>query len=182
MVLVMKDRYQEIRERCPPDLTCEELAEICREWRDQGERIVFTNGCFDVLHEGHLELFAAAIERCDRLVIAVNSDDWVARHKGSGRPLQPAGIRRAVAHCMAQADLSIVFEDETAERLLAVVKPAIYILGSDYRDVKILGSEHCGEVVIMERLPGFSTTELIARAGTSRTVRQHLERTAGIQT
>jgi D-beta-D-heptose 7-phosphate kinase / D-beta-D-heptose 1-phosphate adenosyltransferase len=178
----MNERYQAIRQGwCPPDLTYEELAEVCAEWRNRGESIVFTNGCFDVIHEGHLELFAAANEKGQHLVIGVNTDEWVAMHKGCGRPLQSAAIRRAVAHCMAQADLSIIFEDETVERLLAVVKPTTYIVGSDYRGQNIIGSEHCGEVIIMDRLPGVSTTALIARAGNASTVRQHVEDRTGNQ-
>lgn len=171
------DRYQAIREGwCPPDLTYGEIADICREWRGAGESIAFTNGCFDVIHEGHLELLAAARAKCRRLVIGLNHDAWITRHKGNGRPLQSAAIRRAVAHCMAQADLSIIFEDETAESLLAIVQPSVYIIGSDYRGQEILGAEHCGEVIMMDRVPGVSTTESIARATDATTVRQHFER------
>lgn len=173
----MHDRLDAIREGwCPPDLTHNELAEICREWRNQGDTIAFTNGCFDCLHEGHLELLTAARTKAKRLVIGLNPDAWVRRHKGPGRPLQPAAIRRAVAHTMAQADLSIIFEDETAERILAIVKPTFYIIGSDYRDLEILGAQHCGEVIIMDRLPGISTTARIADASQAASVRQHVER------
>jgi D-beta-D-heptose 7-phosphate kinase / D-beta-D-heptose 1-phosphate adenosyltransferase len=160
----MNDRYQTIRSGwCPPDLTYSELNSMCTEWRDRGERIVFTNGCFDVIHEGHLELFAAAVEQGERFVIGINDDAWVTRHKGEGRPLQSAAIRRAVAHCMGDADLSIIFSEETAERLLQIVKPAVYIIGSDYRGRKILGAEYCGAVNIMERLHGYSTTAIVSK-------------------
>lgn len=164
----MDHRLDAIRNgRCPPDLADRELAEICREWRTQGETIAFTNGCFDVIHEGHLELLTAARKNAKRLVVAVNADEWVRKHKGHGRPLQSAAIRRAVVHSMAQADLTIVFDDETAERILELVKPSSYLIGSDYRGQHIIGAQHCGEVIIMERLPGVSTTELIARANGS---------------
>lgn len=158
------DRLQAIREGwCPPDLTYPELQMICDEWRSAAERIVFTNGCFDVLHEGHLELLCEARKRGDRLVIALNPDDWIARHKGPGRPLQRADVRRAVAHRMADADLSIVFPDETVEQLLSIVRPNLYLIGSDYRTVNIIGSEYCGQVEFMERLPGISTTSCLNR-------------------
>ncbi|MDB5386062.1 MAG: hldE [Planctomycetaceae bacterium] len=143
---------------CPPDLTYEELQTLCDEWRRETRSIVFTNGCFDVLHEGHLELFSEARRRGERLVIALNPDQWITRHKGPGRPLQRAAVRRAVAHCMSAADLSIVFEDETVEQLLSIVRPNLYLIGSDYRDVKIIGAEYCGKVEFMDRLPGISTT------------------------
>lgn len=149
--------------RCPHDLTYADIEAASHEWRESGQSIAFTNGCFDVLHEGHLELLKEARRRADRLIIALNPDDWIARHKGAGRPVQSADIRRAVAHAMAEADLSIVFEDETAERLLQMIRPDFYVIGSDYRGVPILGAENCGEIVIMERLPGVSTTATITR-------------------
>jgi D-beta-D-heptose 7-phosphate kinase/D-beta-D-heptose 1-phosphate adenosyltransferase len=158
------DRLQAIRDGwCPPDLTYPELQAICEDWRQHGQRIVFTNGCFDVLHEGHLELLCEARKRGERLVIALNPDDWIAHHKGPGRPLQRAAVRRAIAHRMSDADLSIVFEDETVEKLLSIVRPDLYLIGSDYRDVQIIGAAHCGTVEFMERLPGISTTNCLTR-------------------
>lgn len=148
----------------PADLSYAQLQTLCHDWRQAGQRIVFTNGCFDVLHHGHLELLREARSRGERLIIAVNPDDWVVKHKGHGRPLQSADIRCAVAHRMADADLSLIFPDETAERLLSLIQPAVYIIGSDYRGKDILGSEHCGEIAIMDRLPGVSTTATIMQA------------------
>lgn len=148
----------------PEDLTYGALAAICEGWRQAGERIAFTNGCFDVLHTGHLELLREARNRGHRLIIGVNPDEWIVKHKGHGRPLQPASIRCAVAHRMADADLSLIFNDETAERLLSIIRPTFYIIGSDYRGREILGSEYCGEVVMMDRLPGVSTTDTIRQA------------------
>lgn len=168
MVEVMKERIAAVRAgRCPPDLTSDELSHICSEWRHEGDTIAFTNGCFDVIHEGHLELLGAARSRAKRLVIGLNPDHWVRKHKGPGRPVQSAAIRRAVAHCLSQADVSFVFEEETAEQVLSIVKPTIYLIGSDYRGQEIIGAEHCGEVIIMDRLPGISTTALIAKANAS---------------
>jgi rfaE bifunctional protein nucleotidyltransferase chain/domain len=158
------DRLQAIREGwCPPDLTYAELQATCDTWRRDGQTIIFTNGCFDVLHEGHLELLCEARKRGDRLVLALNPDSWIAAHKGPGRPLQHASMRRAIAHRMADADLSIVFDDETVQQLLAIVRPDLYLIGSDYREVKIIGAEHCGAVEFMERLPGVSTTSCLTR-------------------
>lgn len=161
----MKERIAAIRAGwCPADITPDELREICSEWRNQGDTIAFTNGCFDVIHEGHLELLGAARSRAKRLVIGLNPDEWVRQHKGPGRPVQSANIRRAVVHSLSQADVSFIFEEETAEQVLSIVKPTVYFIGSDYRGQEIIGAEHCGEVIIMERLPGISTTALIARA------------------
>ena len=148
----------------PADLSYAQLQTLCDDWRQAGQRIVFTNGCFDVLHHGHLELLREARNRGERLIIAVNPDDWVVKHKGHGRPLQSATIRCALAHRMADADLSLIFPDETAERLLSLIQPAVYIIGSDYRGKDIQGSEHCGEIAIMDRLPRVSTTATIMQA------------------
>ncbi len=148
----------------PEDLGYSQLQAVCDDWRHAGQRIVFTNGCFDVLHHGHLELLREARNRGERLIVGVNPDDWIVEHKGHGRPLQPAAIRCAVAHRMADADLSLIFWDDTAERLLSIIKPAVYIIGSDYRNAKILGAEYCGEIAIMDRLPGVSTTATIMQA------------------
>ncbi|MDB5340640.1 MAG: hldE [Planctomycetaceae bacterium] len=159
------DRLQAIRKGWrPEELTYAELQATSDDWRRAGESIVFTNGCFDVLHTGHLELLREARNRGQRLIIGVNPDDWIVKHKGHGRPLQPASIRCAVAHRMADADLSLIFNDDTAERLISIIRPSVYIIGSDYRDKQILGAEHCGEVAIMDRLPGISTTATILQA------------------
>lgn len=159
------DRLQAISKGWrPEEFSYADLQAACDEWRQAGQRIVFTNGCFDVLHTGHLELLREARNRGQRLIIGVNPDDWIVKHKGHGRPLQTASIRCAVAHRMADADLSLIFEDETVERLLAIIKPSVYLIGSDYRDKKILGAEYCGEVAIMDRLPGISTTATIRQA------------------
>lgn len=158
------DRLQAIQDGCcPSDVTYDEIQKVCEIWRNSSERIVFTNGCFDVLHEGHLELLCEARKRGDRLVIALNPDDWIATHKGKGRPLQRASMRRAIVHRMANADVSIVFEDETVEQLLSIVRPDLYLIGSDYRDVAIIGAEYCGAVEFMERLPGISTTNCLTK-------------------
>ncbi len=173
----MSVNYQAIQgDRQPALLTHAELAAVCEEWRRQGDRLVFTNGCFDVLHEGHLELLTTARRSGDRLIVCLNADEWITRHKGRGRPLQTASIRLAVAHCLSRADLSLIFTAETVEGLLAVIKPAVYLIGSDYRNQTILGAEHCGEVRIMERLPGVSTTSLIANASNADTVLEHAGR------
>lgn len=132
------------------------LAEI---WREQGRSIVFTNGCFDLLHAGHLHLFNEALRKGDRLIVAVNCDEYVRRHKGPGRPVQPATVRAMVVALMSAADAVAVFEEETPEVLLAGIHPDVYLIGGDYWGRTIPGSEYCGEVTVIPRLPGLSTTE-----------------------
>ncbi|MES2791476.1 MAG: adenylyltransferase/cytidyltransferase family protein [Planctomycetota bacterium] len=162
---MLNDQLQAVSTGWRPEiLTYDALRATCDQWRQEGLCIVFTNGCFDVLHSGHLELLREARSRGQRLIIGVNPDEWIVEHKGHGRPLQPAAIRCAVAHRMADADLSLIFCDATAERLLSIIRPTIYIIGSDYRDQQILGAEHCGEVAIMDRIPGVSTTAIIMQA------------------
>lgn len=167
--MAINDRIQVIHGKYhPSELSYADLQEICDRWRSDGLTIAFTNGCFDVLHEGHMELLKEARARADRLIIALNPDAWIAEHKGVGRPLQTAVIRCAVAHSVASADLTMEFPDETAERLLSIIRPQFYVIGSDYRGVQILGAQYCGEIVIMERLPGVSTTATIQRVHESK--------------
>lgn len=131
------------------------LAEI---WREEGRSIVFTNGCFDLLHAGHLHLFNEALHRGDRLIVAVNCDEYVRSHKGPGRPVQPATVRATMVALMSAADAVTVFGEDTPERLLVGIQPDQYVLGNDYREGAIAGAHHCGRVVLVERLAGFSTS------------------------
>jgi D-beta-D-heptose 7-phosphate kinase / D-beta-D-heptose 1-phosphate adenosyltransferase len=150
------------------------LDERLKEWRRQGARIGFTNGCFDLLHPGHIKVLTAARGLCDRLIVGLNSDASVRRLKGEGRPVQEAHARAEVLAALEAVDLVILFEQDTPLELLKLVRPKVLIKGGDYRPDQVVGREqveaHGGEVVLVDLAPGFSTTELVKR---SRTATEH---------
>lgn len=135
---------------------------MARLWHQQHHSIAFVNGCFDILHLGHLHLLQEAKRVGTRLIVAVNSDGYCRRHKGPNRPIQPVELRAIIAGQVVNADAVTVFDDETPERLLCGIRPNIYLLGDDYaygRDIP--GAQHCDCVVTIPRLPGISTTEIL---------------------
>jgi D-beta-D-heptose 7-phosphate kinase/D-beta-D-heptose 1-phosphate adenosyltransferase len=148
-------------------VTRDEAAEQIERWRRRGWRIGFTNGCFDLLHPGHVHLLSQARAACDRLVVGLNSDASVRRLKGATRPVQTEGARAAVLASLADVDLVTVFEEDTPEQLLAALRPDVLVKGADYTIETVVGSEMVrgwgGKVVLAELLPGNSTTATIAR-------------------
>ena len=136
-------------------------------WRDRGEKVGFTNGCFDLLHPGHVSLLSQARGACDRLVVGLNSDASVKRLKGEGRPTQTEEARAAVLSSLETVDLVIIFEEDTPERLLHEIKPDVLVKGADYTLETVVGADfvqgYGGKVVLAEIVPGFSTTATIAR-------------------
>jgi D-beta-D-heptose 7-phosphate kinase/D-beta-D-heptose 1-phosphate adenosyltransferase len=139
------------------------------EWRRQRLRIGFTNGCFDLLHRGHIKLMAQARSACDRLVVGLNSDDSVARLKGAGRPIQDIASRADVLAALEAVDLVVVFEEDTPLELIRQVRPAVLIKGSDYTREKVVGREIVeadgGEVILVDLVPGHSTSGMVTRSG-----------------
>jgi len=157
----------------PPPLS-EAQRRLLDRWRAAGERIVFTNGVFDLLHRGHVEYLAEARSLGDRLVVGVNSDASVRRlGKGAGRPLVAEADRSAVLAALRSVDLVIGFDDDTPERLIRDVRPDVLAKGSDWAKEAIVGREfvesYGGRVVSVPLRAGFSTTALIERLRTSRT-------------
>jgi rfaE bifunctional protein nucleotidyltransferase chain/domain len=144
-----------------------ELEDAVRAHRAAGRRIAFTNGCFDVLHAGHVAYLRQARALGDVLVVAVNSDASVARLKGPGRPIVPESERAALLAALRPVDHVVLFDEATPERLLEVVRPDVYVKGGDYTPemlpetavVERLG----GEVVMVDYVDGHSTTELVER-------------------
>jgi D-beta-D-heptose 7-phosphate kinase/D-beta-D-heptose 1-phosphate adenosyltransferase len=144
------------------------LDEHLADWRRQGLRIGFTNGCFDLLHPGHVRLLAGARAACDRLVLGLNSDASVTRLKGEGRPVQPAQARAEVLAALEAVDLVVVFEEDTPRELIARVKPTVLVKGGDYTREQVVGREIVealgGEVVLIDLVPGHSTTSIVQRS------------------
>jgi D-beta-D-heptose 7-phosphate kinase/D-beta-D-heptose 1-phosphate adenosyltransferase len=138
------------------------------DWRQQGLRVGFTNGCFDILHPGHVKVLTAARAACDRLVVGLNSDASVKRLKGEGRPVQDERARAEVLAALEAVDLVVIFEEDTPIKLITQIKPSVLVKGGDYTRDKVVGHEiveaHGGEVLLVEVLPGFSTTSLVDRA------------------
>jgi D-beta-D-heptose 7-phosphate kinase/D-beta-D-heptose 1-phosphate adenosyltransferase len=148
----------------PADVLDAHLAD----WRKQGLRVGFTNGCFDILHPGHVKVLTAARRACDRLVVGLNSDASTRRLKGEGRPVQDERARAEVLAALEAVDLVVVFEEDTPIRLIAQVRPSVLVKGGDYTREQVVGHEiveaHGGEVLLVDILDGHSTTSLVKRA------------------
>lgn len=143
------------------------LDEHLGEWRGQGQRVGFTNGCFDLLHPGHVKLLAGARAACDRLIVGLNGDASVTRLKGEGRPVQPVAARAEVLAALEAVDLVVVFDEDTPEKLIARVKPTVLVKGSDYKREDVVGHDIVeklgGEVILVDIVPGHSTSAMVAR-------------------
>src|SRR6202049_2784525 len=143
------------------------------DWRKQGLRIGFTNGCFDILHPGHVRVLTVARGAGDRLIVGLNSDASVKRLKGEGRPVQDERARSEVLAALEAVDLVAVFDEDTPIRLIAQIKPSVLVKGGDYTREQVVGHEIVeaagGEVLLVDVLPGFSTTSLVNRARGGRT-------------
>jgi D-beta-D-heptose 7-phosphate kinase/D-beta-D-heptose 1-phosphate adenosyltransferase len=136
-------------------------------WRRQGLKVGFTNGCFDLLHPGHVALLRQAKMSCDRLVVGLNSDTSAARLKGPSRPVQTQAARAAVLASLASVDLIVIFDEDTPIELIRVMRPHLLVKGADYRVEDVVGADLVkafgGEVMLAEIIPGYSTSATIAR-------------------
>lgn len=148
----------------------ETLGDRVAAWRRHGWRVGFTNGCFDLLHPGHVSLLKQAKAACDRLVVGLNSDDSVKRLKGPDRPIQGEASRASVLASMAMVDTVVIFHDDTPLDLIEALRPEVLIKGSDYAIDEVVGAElmqrWSGKVVLAELLSGHSTTDTIRRMAT----------------
>jgi D-beta-D-heptose 7-phosphate kinase/D-beta-D-heptose 1-phosphate adenosyltransferase len=144
------------------------LDERLAEWRERGLRIGFTNGCFDLLHRGHVKLLAEARAGCDRLVVGLNSDASTVRLKGKGRPINPAEDRAEVLAALEAVDLVVVFEEDTPLQLIKRVRSAVLVKGADYEVEEVVGRQEVesagGNVLVVSLVPGQSTTGLVWRS------------------
>jgi D-beta-D-heptose 7-phosphate kinase/D-beta-D-heptose 1-phosphate adenosyltransferase len=136
-------------------------------WRRDGLTVGFTNGCFDLIHPGHVQLLCEARSRCDRLIVGLNSDASVKRLKGATRPVQPEAARAIVLAGLAFVDAVVLFGDDTPIELITRIKPDILVKGADYRIDQVVGHEvvesYGGRVVLVDLLPDSSTTLIIDR-------------------
>lgn len=145
----------------------EQLQRAVAAAREKGERVVITNGCFDLLHAGHVAYLESARALGDRLIVAVNDDDSVRRLKGEGRPLNPVDRRMAVLAGLRAVDWVVPFGEDTPERLICALRPDYLVKGGDYQPDEVAGHDCVrnagGEVVILDFVDGLSTTEIVER-------------------
>jgi D-beta-D-heptose 7-phosphate kinase/D-beta-D-heptose 1-phosphate adenosyltransferase len=149
-------------------VTLEQLQVSVADARSHGERVVFTNGCFDIIHAGHVSYLEQARKLGDRLIVAVNSDQSVRRLKGRGRPINPADRRMAVLAGLEAVDWVVRFTEDTPVSLLRVLQPDILVKGGDYQAKEdVVGwetvEEYGGQVQIMGVVDSVSTTAIVSK-------------------
>ena len=145
----------------------ERIEDFCATLREAGQRVVFTNGCFDILHAGHVRYLEAARAMGDCLVLGLNTDASVRRLKGETRPVNTELDRAAVVGALVAVDYVVLFDEPTAETLIEKVRPAVYAKGGDYTretlpEAKIV-EKYGGEVHFIDLVPGRSTTKIIEK-------------------
>ena len=138
-----------------------------RHWKESGEKIVFTNGCFDILHAGHIHLLKEAKNLGDRLLIGLNSDQSVQNLKGPDRPLNPEYARASVLESLSMVDEVTIFQEDTPHELVNKIIPHVLVKGGDYSIENVVGADTVrasgGKVVLIPILKGYSTSDLITR-------------------
>jgi D-glycero-beta-D-manno-heptose 1-phosphate adenylyltransferase len=143
------------------------LAELVEELKNTKKKIVFTNGCFDIIHAGHVRYLQAARQLGDLLIVGLNSDSSVSLLKGPTRPINNQEDRAEVLAALAAVDYVIIFGEQTAEKLIRVIKPNIYVKGGDYVVAKLPESkvieESGGEIVIIPEVQGRSSSNIIKK-------------------
>ena len=148
-------------------MTAEQLNIAVHDAKAHGEKIVFTNGCFDIIHAGHVGYLSEAKKLGDRLVVAINADDSVSRLKGAGRPINPVDRRMAVLDGLEAVDWVVNFEEDTPEALLKSLQPDILVKGGDYSLEQVVGGEYVlsygGEVKALEFLDDCSTSAIVEK-------------------
>ncbi|MPM03988.1 Bifunctional protein HldE [bioreactor metagenome] len=145
----------------------ESLVNAVNTWRSEGLSVVFTNGCFDIIHPGHAQYLSAAAALGDRLVIGVNTDDSIKRLKGNARPVIPEKERCLLLASFQFADAICLFDEDTPLQLITSIMPDVLVKGKDYNIDQIVGADvvlqNGGKVETIELVEGFSTTTLIEK-------------------
>jgi D-beta-D-heptose 7-phosphate kinase/D-beta-D-heptose 1-phosphate adenosyltransferase len=147
----------------PRQVERQSAVRLCRQWKEEGRRVVFTNGCFDVLHAGHVDSLERARELGDRLIVGLNSDRSVRVLKGENRPVNGEENRARLLTALRAVDLVVIFDEDTPAELLSELRPNILVKGGDYKAEDLPGREFAEEVVILPLVKGLSTTETLRR-------------------
>ena len=146
-------------------ISLQALKSRVKNWNSGNEKIVFTNGCFDILHKGHLEVLAKTADLGNRLIIGLNSDSSIKNLKGGNRPIVDENSRAILLAALSFVDAVVLFSEQTPLNLIAEIKPDILAKGGDYKITKIVGHEvvqqNGGEVITIPLIEGFSSTNII---------------------
>jgi rfaE bifunctional protein nucleotidyltransferase chain/domain len=147
--------------------TIEEGAALAARLRDEGRRVVFTNGVFDILHPGHVRYLQHARSLGDALILGLNADASVRRNKGPERPINPQAERAEILEALACVDAVVLFEEDTPDRVIKAIQPDVLVKGADWGEHAIVGRETVeargGKVVRVPIEEGYSTTEIVRR-------------------
>ena len=161
---MLKTQLEFIKEKI---ISSDKIEKQTNLWRFLNNRIVFTNGCFDILHRGHIEYLAAAADLGSKLIIGLNSDASVSRLKGSGRPINSFQDRSLALAALRFTDAIVEFEEDTPLNLIRIVKPDFLVKGGDYIQSEIVGArdveKNGGEIVIISFTEGYSTTSFLKK-------------------
>ncbi|MBT3170968.1 MAG: D-glycero-beta-D-manno-heptose 1-phosphate adenylyltransferase, partial [Rhodospirillaceae bacterium] len=141
--------------------------EAIEKWRLEGQKMGFTNGCFDLLHPGHISLLRQSKSNCGRLIVGLNSDASVRRLKGEDRPVQSESARAQVLASLETIDLVVIFGEDTPIKMIEAIRPDVLIKGGDYRIEEVVGAAfvqgYGGKVLLANTEPGFSTSKTIEK-------------------
>ena len=135
--------------------------------KSQNEKIVFTNGCFDIIHTGHIKYLEKAKSLGDILVVGINSDLSVKKLKGPQRPINNQNDRSEIIAALDCVDYVVIFNEQTPEKLLSEIRPSILVKGGDYKKEEVVGSEYVKDVVIAEFIQGKSSSNIIEKIKTT---------------
>jgi len=145
----------------------EDFVKVIEEERKKGKKIVFTNGCFDIIHAGHVDYLEKAKKLGDFLVVGLNSDNSVKRLKGNTRPINPQEYRKKVLEGLKAVDLVVIFEEDTPENLIKAIKPDILVKGGDWKIENIVGADfvksYGGQVLTIDFIYDISTSKIIKK-------------------
>lgn len=144
--------------------TKESLLNTIKQWKQEGQKIVFTNGCFDLIHRGHVDYLAKASDYGTRLIVAINTDASISKLKGTHRPIQDQDSRTQIIASMAMVDAVVLFNEETPLTLIQDIQPDVLVKGNDYKPEEIIGyqtvKDNGGTIITIDILPGFSTSNI----------------------
>jgi rfaE bifunctional protein nucleotidyltransferase chain/domain len=160
---------EQVRRAAAKVVSLEEAQRRVEEWRGEGKRIAYANGCFDLLHVGHVRTLESAKREADVLVVGVNGDESARRLKGPGRPVMREAERAEIVGALACVDLVVVFPELTSMGVLEALRPEVWVKGGDYaldsvnQEERAYVESYGGRVALGERVAGASTTDVVAR-------------------
>jgi len=139
----------------------DEIAKITKEFKNQNKKLVFTNGCFDILHAGHVDYLQSAKKFGDILIVGLNSDKSIKKIKGDNRPINSQNDRALILGALESVDYVVIFDDETPHNLISTIKPQILVKGGDYQNKDVVGEDIVDELKIVKFVADKSTSNII---------------------